>query len=131
MTEMSEVNIDSAEVESVDIVSMISKERRDVYYAMKCSRVWKRAAKKHKAVSRVLRNTLELANCTNNLYRDRVQLAEALAADRLELLRRVEWALMDTCPICGKWKPGSTGGLVEIQEGHAAYCELAKELGDE
>ena len=58
-------------------------------------------------------NTLE-GNC------DRLQ---ATATRRLELLRRLEWHVSDHpanayCLICGRYK----------REGHASYCDLAKEL---
>jgi hypothetical protein len=40
------------------------------------------------------------------------------------LLRRVEWAVDSTCPICKRWKPGTA----DFHQGHADDCELAEEL---
>ena len=45
------------------------------------------------------------------------------AARRMELLKRLEWHVSDHpanayCLICGRYK----------REGHASYCDLAKEL---
>jgi hypothetical protein len=75
--DMSEVYIDSAEVESVDLVSMISKERRDVYKAMRWSRAWKQAAKK-------ARSKFIHADQMVDYYKDYMDAADK----RLELLRR-------------------------------------------
>ena len=58
--------------------------------------------------------------------REMYEKAEALAASRLELLRRYEWAGdyqgIPVCPECGGARDYG---------GHAEDCELAEELGDD
>ncbi len=118
---MDEVNIDSAEVESVDIVSMISKERRDVYYAMKCSRVWKAKAKElWKEMRRAWSAVDSYERDFNSSEKECIQ-AEALAASRLELAKVVDRHRRDRMHSDMKlgWKMAK-----EI-------LEQAKELGDE
>ena len=64
-----------------EMVSMISQERRDVYHAMDCSRLWKRAAKKWRTIADIYKihqaSEFERANAWR-----------ATATRRKELLRR-------------------------------------------
>ena len=112
---MSEVNIDSAEVESVDIVSMISKERRDVYNAMQWSRLWKRKAKKWRLMY-------------YNMLAARI-VAQRTASQRLELLRRTAVALKI---LQDHHCSGMEEGHMEVMDlVNAVTREVARELGDD
>jgi len=110
-----------------EMASMISQERRDVYHAMNCARLWKRAAKKWR---RLAKDCAEVFVEENEARVD----AEATATRRKELLRRVyaDATNQGHCPFCRmECTAYSFGSWGEREYKHAADCELARELGDD
>ena len=86
--------------------------------ALSWSRIWKEVAKKWRYFGCMAIEDLE-SNGQRYYYRKWVD-EKALAASRLELLKKCEW-VDHYCPICGN----------SSFEKHADDCELAKELGDD
>ena len=81
---------------------------------LKSLKTWKRVAKKY-------RYSADLEKGIKRYYYTKFMEAQALAADRLKLLRRLEWPFdFNQCGICSE----------SIYDGHADDCELAKELGN-
>jgi hypothetical protein len=83
-----------------------------------CARVWKQAAKENRAF---YNNTFRVAKQWKAKHHE----AEATAARRLALLRKVELGGEGECLFCG------VSEVIWRTDGHYDDCELAKELSND